>query len=116
MPVGMLLKRLRVAWLTISFLTVAGEAVGLLCKNRAATPAVCGDAIEVPLKVAVAVSLVNHADKIPEPGANISTTLPKFENDDRESELVDDPTVIASLTRAGEELEAFVFELPAATA
>lgn len=72
--------------------------------------------MDVPLIVAVAVSLVHHADWIDEPGAKISTTLPKFENDDRASLIVDDPTVIASLTRAGEELAAFVFELPAATA
>jgi len=114
-PVGMPLRRLVVASLTIAFLTVAGDAPGLLCKYRAATPATCGEAIEVPLKVAPAVSLVNQEDKIPEPGAKMSTTLPKFENEDRESEVVDDPTVIASPTRAGEELEAFTFEFPAET-
>src|ERR1044072_8261573 len=113
-PDGMPLSLLRFAALTISFLTVAGDADGLLCRNRAATPATCGVAIEVPLKVAVAVSLVFHDDKMLEPGAKISTTLPKFENDERASVCVDDPTVIASLTRAGEEVEASVFELPAA--
>ena len=46
----------------------------------------------------------------------MSTTLPKFENDDRASLLVDEPTVIASATRAGEEFAALVFELPAAIA
>jgi hypothetical protein len=102
--------------LTISFLTVAGDAPGLLCKNLAATPATCGVAIEVPLIVLVAVSLVFQDDRMLEPGAKISTTLPKLENDERASELVLDPTVIASATRAGEELEAFVFELPAAIA
>ena len=77
-PAGMPLRRLRFAALTISFLTVAGDADGLLCRNRAATPATCGDAIEVPLSVAVAVSLAFDADKMLEPGAKISTTLPKF--------------------------------------
>ena len=104
------------AALTIVFLTVAGDAPGLLCRIRAATPATCGLAIDVPLNVAVAVSLVRQADTMLEPGAKISTTLPKFENDERASFIVDDPTVIASATRAGDELEAFVFELPAATA
>ena len=88
----------------------------MLCKNLAATPATCGVAIEVPLIVLVAVSLVFQDDRMLEPGAKISTTLPKLENDERASELVLDPTVIASATRAGEELDAFVFELPAAIA
>ena len=57
----------------------------MACKNRAATPATCGDAIEVPLSVAVAVLLVNQADWMLEPGAKISTTLPKLENDERAS-------------------------------
>jgi len=41
-----------------------------------------------------------------EPGAKISTTLPKLENDDRASVIVVAPTVIASATRAGEEFAA----------
>ena len=102
--------------MTSSFRACAGVAAGLDCRNRATTPATCGDAIDVPLSVAVAVLLVIHAERIAEPGAKISTTLPKFENDERASLLVLDPTVIASVTRAGEELAAFAFELPAATA
>ena len=47
-----------------------------------------------------------------DPGARMSTTLPKFENDDRASVIVVAPTVIASATRAGDEFEALVFELP----
>jgi hypothetical protein len=43
----------------------AGEAVGLLCRNLAATPATWGVAIDVPLSVAVAVSLVRHAETMP---------------------------------------------------
>src|SRR5215510_1890977 len=53
---------------------------------------------------------------MPAPGAKMSTALPKFENADRASPLVLEPTVIAALTRAGDELDAFVFELPAAIA
>ena len=92
--------------MTISFRTVAGVALGLLWRNRAATPATCGVAIDVPLSVAVAVSLVSQADRMLEPGAKISTTLPKLENDDRASVIVVAPTVIASATRAGEEFAA----------
>ena len=88
----------------------------LPCRMRAAIPATCGVAIEVPLIVFVAVSLVRQADRIAEPGAKMSTMLPKLENDERASVIVDAPTVIAWLTRAGEELAAFVFELPAAIA
>ena len=49
-----------------------------------------------------------------EPGAKISTTEPVLENDERASVIVDDPTVIASATLAGEELDALAFEFPAA--
>src|SRR5215216_2306479 len=72
--------------------------------------------MDVPLIVLVAVSLVYHAEVMLEPGAKMSTTLPKFENDDLTSVRVDDPTVIASATRAGEESAASLLELPAATA
>jgi hypothetical protein len=70
-----------VALLTIAFRTVVDEADGLNCLYSAATPATCGDAMEVPLSVAVAVSELNQADKIPEPGAMRSRQPPKFEKD-----------------------------------
>src|SRR5687767_9030823 len=57
-----------------------------------------------------------QADKIPEPGAKMSKQLPKFENDERASVDVVEPTVIAFAARAGEELHALVLLLPAATA
>jgi hypothetical protein len=41
----------------IALATVAGVALGFPSRYRAATPATCGAAIEVPLKDAVAVSL-----------------------------------------------------------
>src|SRR5262249_37712653 len=66
--------------------------------------------------VFVAVSLVAHADVMFWPGAKMSTTLPKFENDARASLIVLAPTVIAAETRAGDELAALVFEFPAAIA
>jgi hypothetical protein len=88
--------------LTIASRTVEAEAVVLPCKYNAATPATCGDAIEVPEIVFVAVSPVCQAEVIEEPGAKISRQVPKFENDERASELVVEPTVIALATRAGE--------------
>ena len=77
-------------------------------------PATCGVAIEVPLMVFVAVSLVFHAEVMLDPGANRSTQVPKFENDDRTSPLVELPTVSAWETRAGEEPQASALLLPAA--
>ena len=56
--------------------TVAGDAAGLPCRYKAATPATCGVAIDVPLIVFVAVSDVCQDDRIPEPGANRSRQLP----------------------------------------
>lgn len=53
--------------------------------RRAATPATCGAAIEVPEMVLVAVSLVLHAAVTPDPGAKISVQVPKFEKEERES-------------------------------
>ena len=114
MPDGMPFRRLSVDCPTTAVRTAAGEAPGLLWRNRAATPATCGAAIDVPLSVAVAVSLVRQVERMLEPGAKMSTTLPKFEKDDRTSVRVEDPTVIASPTRAGDEFAALVFELPAA--
>jgi hypothetical protein len=70
----------------------------------------------VPLIVLVAVLLVDQADVMLEPGAKMSRHVPKFENEERASLLVVEPTVFAAAARAGEELHAFAFELPAATA
>src|SRR5206468_1969758 len=59
-----------------SLWTFAGVADGLAWRYRAATPAVCGAAIEVPERLAVAVSLVSQSETMPTPGANQSTHLP----------------------------------------
>ena len=91
----------------IAAVTVAGEAVGFVSRNNAATPATCGDAIDVPEIVLVAVSLVLHADVMLLPGAKMSTQVPKFENEERASVVVVEPTVIALAARAGETLHAF---------
>ena len=66
--------------------------------------------------VFVAVLLVFQAEVMLEPGAKMSRHVPKLENDERASVLVVEPTVIAAATRAGEELHALAFELPAAIA
>ncbi len=96
--------------------TAAGEATGLALRCRAAAPATCGVAMDVPLIVFVAVVPVYQADVMLEPGANRSRQVPKFENDERASVLVVAPTVTAAATRDGEPLQALVFSLPAATA
>ena len=70
----------------------------------------------MPLSVLMAVSLVFQADVMPDPGANRSTQVPKLENDDRASALVELPTVSACDTRAGDELQASALLLPAAIA
>ena len=46
------------------------------CRYRAATPATCGVAIDVPLMVLVAVLLLIHAEVMPTPGAKMSTHVP----------------------------------------
>ena len=106
-PVPGLVTLFGVELLMIAAVTVAGEAVGFVSRNNAATPATCGDAIDVPEIVLVAVSLVLHADVILLPGAKMSRQVPKFENEERASLVVVDPTVIALATRAGDELQAF---------
>src|SRR5688500_7331956 len=59
--------------------TCCGDAPGLPARTSAAAPATCGDAIDVPLIVFVAVSPVLHADVMPTPGANTSVHVPQFE-------------------------------------
>ena len=61
-----------VAFATSALRTEAGDAAGLPCRYRAATPATCGVAIDVPLIVFVAVLLVYQAEVIEDPGANRS--------------------------------------------
>src|ERR1044072_3556608 len=72
--------------------------------------------MDVPLMVFVAVFEVDHAEVIEEPGAKMSTHVPKFEKDERASVEVVEPTVIAAATREGEKLHALALLLPAATA
>ena len=89
---------------------------GVAPRISAAAPATCGAAIDVPLIVLVAVSLVIQAEVMFWPGAKMSVQVPKLENEARASVLVVAPTVIASATRAGVKLHALALELPAAIA
>ena len=82
----------------------------------AKAPATCGDAIEVPLNVAVPVLLLCEADTMLEPGPNKSRQGPKFEYDARASLLSVAPTVNTVGSAAGEVLQALALSLPAATA
>ena len=70
----------------------------------------------MPEIVFVAVSLVDQVEVMLEPGAKMSTQVPKLENEERASVFVVDPTVSALATRAGDELQALALLLPAATA
>ena len=106
-PVPALPTLFGVELLMIADVTVAGEAVGFVSRNNAATPATCGEAIDVPEIVLVAVSLVLHADVMLLPGAKMSTHVPKLENEERASLIVVEPTVMALGARAGETLHAF---------
>jgi hypothetical protein len=96
--------------------TVAGDAPLWSPRYSAALPTTWGVAIDVPLMVLVAVSLVFQSEVMPEPGANRSTQVPKFEYEARASVEVVAPTVIALGARAGDEVHASALLLPAATA
>ena len=106
-PVPAFVTLFGVELLMIAAVTVAGEALGFVSRNSAATPTTCGVAIDVPEIVLVAVSLVFHDDVMLVPGAKMSTQVPKFEVEDRASLVVVFPTVIAFGTRAGDTLQAF---------
>jgi hypothetical protein len=100
--------------------TSLGAAVGTRCRYRAATPVVCGAAMDVPVMVLVAVLLVHHADVTFRPGANRSTHAPKLlpcvdDVTHLASDEVEAATVIAESTRAGETPHALTLSLPAAT-
>ena len=78
-PEGTFTILLGVAMLLSADCTDAGEVPGLACRYNAAAPATCGVAMEVPEIVLVAVEEVYQAEVIEEPGARISTTVPKLE-------------------------------------
>ena len=71
--------RLSVAWVLKKAATAAGVAVVLAARANAATPLTCGDAIDVPLMVLMAVAPVYHAEVMLLPGPKMSTQVPKLE-------------------------------------
>jgi hypothetical protein len=87
----------------------------LVLQIEAAIPATCGQAIDVPEMVFVAVFDPIQADKMLVPGANVSTHVPKFEKPDRASLFALDPTQIPKGAEAGEKVHAFALLFPAAT-
>ena len=90
-----------VAFVVNALATAAGVAVVLAERYSAATPAVCGVAIDVPLIVFVAVVDENQSEVMFTPGAKISTQVPKFAHDALWSvESVAD-TVMAAAARTG---------------
>ncbi len=89
---------------------------GWLASHSAAAPATCGVAIDVPLIVFDAVSLVFHADVMLVPGANRSVQEPKSDEEARRSSMVALLTINASVTLAGEKLHASALLLPEAMA
>ena len=80
--------------LPVSACVTSRRGAGIRLEVERDAPATCGVAIEVPLMVFVAVSLVFQAEVMLEPGAKMSRHVPKLENDERASVLVVEPTVI----------------------
>src|SRR5882724_6399486 len=75
-PVPGLVILFGVPFAVIVLCTCAGVIDGLADRISAAAPTTCGVAIEVPLIVFVAVSLVFHDDVMFTPGAKMSVQVP----------------------------------------
>lgn len=101
-PVPGLVTTPGVAVAVICATASAGESAAVAESMRVAAPATCGEAIEVPEMVVVAVVEVYHADRIDDPGANRSRQVPTLECEARASPEVVAPTVTALVTRAVE--------------
>src|SRR3954447_25479200 len=94
-------------------ITSLADAFGWPARYNAAAPATCGEAIDVPL--AVAVPPPRKSERIRSPGAKRSTHGPQFENSARASVCVLAPTTMARPSSPGEERHASSRLLPAAT-
>ena len=70
--------------------------------------------MDVPERTSVAPSPRCQAEGMLSPGANRSTQVPRLEKEARKSPIVDAPTVIAWLTRAGDCAQASPALFPAA--
>ena len=77
-------------------------------------PATWGVAIDVPEMVVIALSELTHAAVIALPGAHMSTQGPWLEKEDLASDDVDEATVIAVGSDAGEAVQASTSSFPAA--
>jgi len=90
--------RVVVARASMTASTSAGVRVESSSRMSAAPPATCGQAIEVPLMVAEAVSVPWPADLMLEPGAKMSRQAPMELKLDLPSLLWVEPTVMADGT------------------
>jgi len=95
-PVSLILPE--VASLMSFAVMPTAERPGLSSMMRAAAPATCGHAMEVPLMEAVLLSSLWPTDVICEPGAKMSTHAPMLLNEDLLSHSVVEPTVMAAST------------------
>src|SRR4051794_5327328 len=91
-PVPALVTTSVVAFAVSVAAIVAGVAPGCSESSTAAAPATCGEAIEVPLSDAAALSAVYQEEMMLWPGAKTSTHGPKLENEARASVWVLAPT------------------------
>src|SRR5215475_4132839 len=101
----------------MTFSIWAGVAIGFEDKYRAAAPATCGEAIEVPERTSVPPPLL--VERIMTPGAQMSTQLTQLLNPASCSLASVAATVISPSMgprRDGEPLHASVLSFPAATA
>src|SRR5690625_2910040 len=80
----------------------AGAASGEPSRSRAAAPATCGAAMDVPLMVSSAVSPPIQAEVMSEPGAWMSTHEPTLVKSEAASLDVVEPTVRAGSTPDGD--------------
>ena len=71
-PEPSLLRIFWTPWFMIAALTSAGDQPGCSATSNAATPATCGEAIDVPSKLTLPVPVPASAESIPNPGAEMS--------------------------------------------
>jgi hypothetical protein len=102
-----------VALASIFASTSAGEIPGSSSRSKAATPATCGVAMDVPLRLKLPVLVFAFAETMFFPGAKMSMHVPKLYA--LESSSLVAPTVIALVAEAGVVEQASLPEFPAAT-
>mmetsp|Transcript_25216 Transcript_25216/g.27952 ORF Transcript_25216/g.27952 Transcript_25216/m.27952 type:complete len:280 (-) Transcript_25216:278-1117(-) len=100
--------------LTSAAHTSFAVSVGCWAQYSAARPATCGQAMEVPEMVLVAVGLPIQLESTLVPGAKMFMQVPKLEKPERASRLSVEPTVKDPSAAAGEKVHADRRLLPAA--